>query len=107
MGFFKKRFEKNVTRDNEFLKRYAIKVNGLLIFTEENEKITGELKNLMNDFQYTVPSASADAKKLEKNIAKNFELLTRKLQQPDWSEEEVSIMIKKLRRNIVEISSMI
>lgn len=107
MGFFKKRFEKNVTRDNEFLKRYAIRVNGLLIFTEENEKITGELKTLMNDFQYTVPSASSDAKKLEKNIAKNFELLSRLLQKPDWSEDEVSMMIKKLRRNIVEISSMI
>ena len=107
MGFFKKRFEKNVTRDNEFLKRYAIKVNGLLIFTEDNEKITGELKLLMNDFQYTMPSSSSDAKKFEKIIAKNFELLSRALQQPEWSEEEVSLMIKKLRRNIVEISSMI
>ena len=107
MGLFKKRFVKNVTRDNEFLKRYAIKVNGLLIFTEGNEKITEELKTLMNDFQYTVASPSSDAKKMEKHIAKTFEQLTRKLQQPDWSEEEVSIMIKKLRRFIVEISAMI
>ena len=47
MGLFKKRFSKNVTRDNEFLKNYAIKCNGLTFYLENNEKVLKEL-NLTN-----------------------------------------------------------
>ena len=43
MGFFKKRFSKNVTRDNEFLKNYAVKCNGLAFYLENNEKVLKEL----------------------------------------------------------------
>ncbi len=106
MGLFKKKFQKNVTRDNEFLKNYAIKVNGLLIYTEKSEKVTEELKALMNDFQYTVASAKPEAKKIEKNIAKTFEELTMKLEKPDWDEEEVLLMVRTLRRYIIEIGSL-
>ena len=51
MGLFgKKKYEKNMTRDNQFLKNYAIKVNGLINFTEGNEKVTQELEALKKDF---------------------------------------------------------
>ena len=106
MGFFKKKFVKNVSRDNEFLKGYAIKVNGLLIFVEENEKISKELRLMMDDFQYTVASPSSEAKKIEKNIEKDFEALTALLQQPDFEENEVLLAIRTIRRYIVEISSL-
>ena len=46
MGLFKKKYGKNVTRDNEFLKEYAIKVNGLQMFVDNNQKVYDELEAL-------------------------------------------------------------
>ena len=106
MGFFKKKFEKNVSRDNEFMKDYAIKVNGLLLYVEENEKLTNELRVLMDDFQYTVASPHKEAKRIEKNIKNDFETLTATLQQSDWNENDVSLLIKGLRRYLVEIAAL-
>lgn len=105
MGLFKKRYAKNVIRDNEFLKNYAIKVHGLLLYTEENETVTGALKALMDDFQYTVASADSDAKGIEKKIKKEFDALTATLQQDGWDEAAVLAYVKNIRRFIVEISS--
>ncbi len=105
MGLFKKKYEKNVSRDNEFLKNYATKVNGLQLFTEANEKVTQELEAMKNDFQYSVASSSPEAKSLEKKIKKDFEALAAALEQPEFSEAEVLVMIKGIRRSIVEISS--
>ena len=106
MGFFKKKFVKNVSRDNEFMKDYAIKVNGLLIYAEDNEKITGELRKMMDDFQYTVASPHPEAKRIEKNIKTDFETLTATLQQNEWNENDVSMLIKGIRRYIVEIGAL-
>ena len=105
-GFGKKKYNKNVSRDNEFLKEYAIKVNGVMMFVEENEKVTTELTALKNDFQYTVASSDSSAKSLEKKIKKDFDALTATLQQPEWDEKEVLLLIRGMRRYIVEISSM-
>lgn len=105
-GFGKKRLEKNVTRDNVFLKTYASKVNGLLIYAEGNEKITAELNQLQKKFQYTTPSFDHDAKAIEKNIAAEFKKLTEAIGQPSWAEDEVSFIIKGLIRYINEISSL-
>lgn len=105
MGLFKKRYAKNVIRDNEFLKNYAIKVHGLLLYTEENEKVTTALKSLMDDLQYTVASADSDAKGIEKKIKKEFEALTAALQQDAWNEADVLAHIKNIRRFIVEINA--
>jgi hypothetical protein len=44
---------------------------------------------------------------VEKKIEQDFKKLTEALQQPSWSEEEISFMIKGLRRYIVEIASML
>lgn len=106
MGLFKKKYEKNVSRDNEFLKDYATKVNGLQIFVDNNQKVYDELEALKSDFQYTVASSSPEAKALEKKIKKDFEALAGALQQPEIAEAEVLIMIKGIRRSIVEISSI-
>ena len=106
MGLFKKRYSKNVSRDNEFLKSYAIKTNGLLFFAENNAAVTAELNNLRSDFQYTVASSSSDAKDLEKKIAADFEELVAALEQPQWDEAQVLLMIKGIRRSIVNIASM-
>ena len=104
-GFGKKKYEKNVTRDNEFLKDYAIKTNALLMYVEENEKIKKELNALKDDFQYTVATPEHDAKGLEKKIRKDFDALTATLQQSDWEENDVLNLIRGIRRYIVEISS--
>ncbi|MBE6589780.1 MAG: hypothetical protein E7643_06335 [Ruminococcaceae bacterium] len=106
MGLFKKRYEKNVSRDNEFLKKYAVRTNGLLMFTEHNEAVTRELNALKDDFQYTVATSDKEAKALEKKITENFEALATALEQPQWEEEQVLLTIKVLRRAINEISSL-
>lgn len=106
MGFFRKKLVKNVSRDNEFLKDYAIKVNGLLIYAENNETITAELRKMMDDFQYTIPSQKPEAKALEKKVKKDFDTLTMTLQQSEWSENDVSMLIKGIRRYLTEIASL-
>ena len=58
MGLFKKKYAKNISRDNEFLKHYAVKTNGLLLYAENNAAVTAELNNLKSDFQYTVASSN-------------------------------------------------
>lgn len=106
MGFFKRSFQKNVTRNNEFLKDYAVKCNGLALYIEENEKVQKELNALKDDFQYTVATNIRDAKGIEKKIKKDFDALTAVLQQAEWDEKEVLLLIRGLRRYIIEISSM-
>ena len=106
MGLFKKKYAKNVTRDNEFLKNYAVKTNGLLIFAENNATVTAELNSLKADFQYAVASSDKDAKDLEKKIAADFEQLAAALEQPQWEEAQVLLMIKSIRRSILNITSM-
>ncbi len=106
MGLFKRRYEKNVTRDNEFMKSYATKVHSLLMYTEGNEKITKELRAMMDDLQYTVASSSSDAKSFEKKIKKDFDALTQKLQSDSWDEAEALSLIRNIRRYTVEIGSI-
>ena len=105
-GFGKKRYVKNVTRDNEFLKEYAIKCNGLALYIEDKENVKKELDMLKDDFQYTVATNDTAAKKLEKNIKSDFEALTALLQQPEFDETQAIMLIRGLRRYIVEINSM-
>lgn len=107
MGLFgKKKYDKNVTRDNEFLKNYAIKCNGLSFYVENNENVKKELDLLKNDFQYTVATDDKAAKKLEKKINADFAALTALLEQPDFDETQALMLIRGLRRSIVEITSM-
>ena len=106
MGFFKKSFQKNVTRDNEFFKNFAIKINALMRYTEENEKVTAELKKLQSDFQYTVATEDRHAKKHEKSIDKMYDELKAVLQQPAWDEQQVLLIVKNMGMEIDEINSM-
>ena len=107
MGLFgKKKFDKNVSRDNEFLKDYAIKVNALLLYVEENEKLTTEMKALKDDFDFSVASSDPKAKTLEKRIVKDFDSLKATLQQSDWDEAEVLMLVRGIRSTIVEITSL-
>ncbi|MBR2335267.1 MAG: hypothetical protein IKA62_03460 [Clostridia bacterium] len=106
MGLFKKRYSKNIARDNEFLKEYAIKCNGLLFYVEGKEQVKKELIQLKDDFQYTVGSTDAAAKPLERKIEKDYNTLTKLLQQLEWDEGEALLLIRGIRRYIVEISSL-
>lgn len=107
MGWFNSRKdEKNTKRDDQFLKDYAIKLNGLMRYTEENEKVTEALKKLQNDFQYTVATNVKDAKKLEKRIANMYDELKATLQQPAWDEQAVLLSIRNMGMEIDEINSM-
>lgn len=101
-GFGKRRPEDS----NVFLKEHAVKVNGLLVYADNNEKVKNELIQLKDDFQYTMPSPNRAAKGIEKKIIADFKKLTTMLQQPEWAEEEVLLLVKGLRRYIVEISSL-
>ena len=107
MGLFgKKKYAKGVARDNTFLKDYAIKLNGLMRYTEENEKVTTALRKLQEDFQYTVATQVKDAKKVEARIAEMYEALKAMLQQPDWDESAVILAIRNIGMEIDEINSM-
>lgn len=106
MGFFKKSFQKNVTRDNEFFKTFAIKINALMRYTEENEKVTSALKKLQDDFQYTVATDDRHAKKYEKRIDDMYDELKGILQQPSWDEQQVLLVVKNIGMEIDEINSM-
>lgn len=105
-GFGKKKYTKNVTRDNEFLKDYAVKCNGLALYVEDKENVKKELNLLKDDFQYTVATNDAGAKKVEKSIKTDFDALTALLQQSDWDEAQAISLIRGLRRYVVEINSM-
>lgn len=105
-GFGKKKYNKNVTRDNEFLKDYAIKCNGLSFYLEGKENVLKELNMLKDDFQYTVATDDAHAKTMEKQIKTDFQALTALLQQPEWDEAQALLLIRGMRRSVVEISSM-
>ena len=86
MGLFgKKKYDKNITRDNEFLKEYAIKCNGLMFYVENNENVKKELALLKDDFQYTVGTTDTDAKKVEKKIKADF--------QKRWTEQAIGAKI--------------
>ena len=106
MGFFKKSFSKNVTRNNEFFKDYAVKCNGLLLYVEDKEQVKKELNQLKDDFQYTVATDVRDAKAFEKKIKVDFDALTAHLQQMEWDEAQALLLIRGIRRHIVEISSL-
>ena len=106
MGFFKKAFQKNVTRDNHFFKNTAVKMNALMRYTEENEKVTEALKNLQHDFQYTVATPDKRAKKSEDNIDKMYDELKTLLQQSEWDEQQVLLIIKNIGAELDEISAM-
>lgn len=103
---FRKKYEKGVTRDNNFFKNYAVKVNGLMRFAEGNEAVTAELKKLQHDFQFTVPSPSKEAKKVEGRIEEQYEALKTALQQPEWDENAVILMIRNIGMEIDEINAM-
>ena len=106
MGFFKRKNEKNVTRDNQFLKNYAVRSESLLIYVEENEVITKEIRLMIEDFQYTVPSFQDKARDLEKKIKKEFDRLTGMLEQPDCDENEIIMSVRLIRRTVADISSL-
>ena len=107
MGLFgKKKYAKNVARDNNFLKDFAIKLNGLMRYTEENEKVTQALRKLQEDFQYTIATQVKDAKKTEARINELYEALKALLQQPEWDEQAVLMAIKNLGLEIDEINAM-
>ena len=106
MGLFKRKYEKNVTRDNEYLKNFAVRINGLLRFTEENEKVTAELRKLQDDFRFTVATQVRGAKKIESRIDEKYENLKNTLQQPEWNEQEVIMMIRNIGLELDEINSM-
>ena len=107
MGLFgKKKYAKNVARDNTFLKDYAIKLNGLMRYTEENEQVTAALKKLQQDFQFTIATQMKDAKKSEARIEKMYNNLKTLLQAPEWDEQEVLSAIRNMGMEIDEINSM-
>ena len=107
MGLFsRKKYVKNVTRDNNFLKDFAIKLHALMRYTEGNEKVTQALRKLQEDFQFTIATQVKDAKKTEARINELYENLKALLQQPEWDEQAVLMAIKNLGLEIDEINAM-
>lgn len=107
MGLFgRKKHVKNVTRDNTFLKEFAIKLNGLMRYTEENENVTNALRKLQEDFQFTVATQVKDAKKVEARIEGLYDTLKSLLQQPEWNEQEVIQAIRNIGMELDEINAM-
>lgn len=106
MGLFKKSFSKNVSRDNQFFKTYAVKMNALLRYTEGNETVSEAIKKVQDDFQYTVATSDKHAKKCEHNIEKMYEELKALLQQDAWNEQQVMTVLRNMGAEIDEINAM-
>ena len=106
MGLFKKSFSKNVSRDNQFFKTYAVKMNALLRYTEDNETVSEAIKKVQDDFQYTVATSDKHAKKCEHNIEKMYEELKALLQQDAWNEQQVMTVLRNMGAEIDEINAM-
>ena len=105
-GFGKKKYVKRVTRNNHFLTEYARKLCLLMDTIDVNEKVLPELVKLKEDFEYTVPTNIDDATRYEKQIADDYEALVDLFDQGTWSESEVLRLIRRIRRNIGEMSSL-
>lgn len=107
MGLFgRKKFEKNVTRNYNFLKDFATKLHALMRYTEGNEKVTQALRKLQDDFEFTLGTHVKDAKKAEARISELYESLKSLLQQPDWDEQAVLLAIRNLGMELDELNSM-
>ena len=106
MGLFRRKDPAgNATRDNIFLKDFAIKLNGLMRYTEDNEKVTASLKRLQNDFQFTIATTVKDAKKLEVAIEKKYDVLKKMLQEPEWDEVAVLKAIQNIGVELDELNA--
>ena len=107
MGLFgRKKFEKNVTRNYNFLKDFATKLHALMRYTEDNEKVTQALRKLQEDFEFTLGTHIKDAKKAEARINELYNALKALLQQPEWDEQAVLLAIKNLGMELDELNSM-
>ena len=106
MGWFgKKKYAKNFTRDDEFMKSYAIKINGLTRYAEGNDRLTEALVKLKEDFQYTIGSAAKPAKKNEANIDKMYNSLKEAFQKPELDEAGILLIIRNMGMEIDEINA--
>ncbi len=106
MGLFgKKKYVKNVTRNNVFLKDYAIKVNALINFAQGHDQVIKVLEALKDDFQYSVPTNHPEAKKLEKKIESDYQSLSAMMAESAWEESEVIRLINIIRQSIIELTS--
>lgn len=106
MGLFgKKKYTKNFTRDDNFMKSYAIKINGLIRYVEENERIAKALEKLKEDFEYTIGSSAKAAKKNEARIEKMYDSLKESLQKSSLNEDEILLTIRNIGMEIDEINA--
>ena len=107
MGLFgKKKYVKNVERDNTFMKDYAVKINGLQRLAEGNDTVTKALKKLQEDFQFTVATQLTDAKKIERSIEKKYKELRETLEKPAWDEQAVLMLIRSIGVDLDDISAL-
>jgi len=108
MGWFSRKKEykvKNMERDDAFLKDTAMLVNGLMRYTEDNERVTKALKKLKDDFEFTVGSGLKSAEKNEKEINKLMASLKELLKQSAWDEDEAIRIIRDIGMEIDEINA--
>lgn len=106
MGWFgKKKYINNFSQDNNFLKSYAVKINGLIRYVENNETVVKALEKLKEDFQFTIGSAAKSAKKNEANIDRLYEQLKEAFQQPTLDEAAVLLTIRNIGMELDEINA--
>ena len=106
MGLFgKKKYVKNFTSDNNFLESYAVRIQGLLGYVEDNERIKKALEKLKNDFHYTIGTAAKNAKKNEARIDCLYDELKEAFQKPQLDEEAVLRIIRSIGIELNEINA--
>ena len=106
MGLFgKKKYVQNFTNDNNFLKSYAIKINGLIRYVENNERVTKALEKLRDDFQFTIGTAAKSAKKNEARIDRLYDKLKNAFQTTQIDEEAVMLLIRNIGMELDEINA--
>ncbi len=101
MGLFS---VKNSAHSGDFLRQFESRCHGLKEYTGDQPELTESINKLIERFTYLVPSASKEAKRQEKIIARTYKKLKKKLEKQKF--EEAKPLIKKILYALNEISSM-
>lgn len=107
MGLFNK--GKNTERameNNVYLKNYAVKINALMRYTENNKMVTMALEKLQEEFDTTVAVTHKEASKIQKKFDDMFEQLKSTLQQLNWDEAQVMLIIRNLGAELDEMNAL-
>ena len=96
----RKKFTKKVSHDEGALSKFAVTVNGLKLYADQNETVRLALERLQKNFSYTPANAKKTSAKILKEIAGALEKLKGTLEKENWDENDILHQIKLIDAKI-------